>query len=75
MCKIKSLKKLRNKSHDSEVFHCGLIGIDAYRIDPDIGARRGITQRLMSTLYQPKPLIVDEDGDFVARIAPSVRER
>ena len=33
MCKIKSLKKPRYKPQDSEVFCCGLIGIDADWID------------------------------------------
>jgi hypothetical protein len=34
MCKIKPLKKLRCKPQDSEVFHCGSMGIYADLIRP-----------------------------------------
>jgi hypothetical protein len=34
MREMKSLRKLRCKPQDSEVFHCGSLGIDAYRVCP-----------------------------------------
>jgi hypothetical protein len=77
ICRIKPLRKLRCKPQDSEVFHCGSMGIYANCICPQGSGFTSLLifcERFMEILCDSQDLSFAQDCLNGCRVAPGIRQ-